>query len=141
MIEARHKVELAEFDFELENKSVTSCDSQSQHYFQKEIHQKPVVRSGSDHLANSLQNMSLKDHTNSIHHYNQVLPYSNPKWTSQSDTYLIHPDKHSKHIVENPLHPDKSAVSKTPSTISRIVKDPADIFIDLLVESEETIIR
>ena len=85
--------------------------------------------------------MSLKDHTNSIHHYNQVLPYSNPKRTSQSDTYLIHQDKHSKHIVENPLHSDKSAVSKTPSTISRIVKDPVDRFIDLLVEGEETIIK
>ena len=85
--------------------------------------------------------MSLKDHTNSIHHYNQVLPYSNPKWNSQSDKYFIYPDKHCKHIVENPLHSDKSAMSKTPSTISRIVKDPADIFIDLLVESEEIIIR
>ena len=70
LIEARYKVELAEFDFELENKSVTSCDSHLQHYFQREIHQKPVVRSGTYHLANSLQNMSLKDHANSIHHYN-----------------------------------------------------------------------
>ena len=136
LIEVRHKVELAEFDFELENKSVTSYDNQSQHNFQREIHQKPVVRSGSDHLANSLQNMSLKDHRNNIHHYNQVLPYSNLKQTSQSDTYLIHLDKHSKHIVENSLHPDKSAMSKTPSMISRIVKDPVDRFIELLVEGE-----
>ena len=64
MIVARHKVELAEFDFELENKSVTSYVSQSQNYFQRKIYQKPVVRSGSDHLANSLQNMSHKGHTN-----------------------------------------------------------------------------
>ena len=49
LIEARHKVELVEFDFKLENKSVTSCDSQLQHYFQREIHQKPVVRLGSVH--------------------------------------------------------------------------------------------
>ena len=46
LTEARHKVELAKFDFELENKSVTSYNSQSQHCFQREIHQKPVVRSG-----------------------------------------------------------------------------------------------
>ena len=70
LIEARHKVELVEFDFELENKPVISCDSQSQHYFRREIHQKPVVRSGSDHLVNSLQNTLLKDNTNSIHRYN-----------------------------------------------------------------------
>ena len=39
------------------------------------------------------------------------------------------------------MHPDKSAMSKTPSTISRIVKDPVDRFIDLLVDGEETIIK
>ena len=39
------------------------------------------------------------------------------------------------------MHPDKSAVSKTPSTISRIVKDPVDRFIDLLVGGEDTIIK
>ena len=113
MIVVRHKVELAEFDFELENKSVTSYVSQSQNYYQRKIYQKPVVRSGSDHLANSLQNMSHKGHTNSTHHYNQMLPYSNPKRTSQSDTYFIHQDKHSQHIIDNPLHPDKSTLSKT----------------------------
>ena len=85
--------------------------------------------------------MSLKYHANSIHRYNQALPYLNRNRTSQSDRYLIYPDKHSKNIVENPLHPDKSAVFKAPSTISRIVKDPVDRFIDLLPESEETIIK
>ena len=39
------------------------------------------------------------------------------------------------------MHPDKSAVPKTPSKISRIVKDPVDIHIDLLVEGKETTIR
>ena len=82
LIEARYKVELAEFDFKLENKSVTSCDSHLQHYFQREIHQKPVVRSGTYHLANSLQNMSLKDHANSIHHYNTQIQSRLHKVTS-----------------------------------------------------------
>ena len=41
----------------------------------------------------------------------------------------------------NPLHSNKSAVSKTPSTISRIVKEPVGRFIDLVVEGEETIIK
>ena len=110
-------VYMAGIYFELEKKSVTSYDSQSQQYFKREINQKPVVRSGSDYLANSQQNMSLKDHTDSIHRYNQMLSYSNPKRTSQSNTYLIHPEKHSLHVVDNLLHPNKSAVSKTPSTI------------------------
>ena len=70
-----------------------------------------------------------------------MLPYSNLTQTSQSDMYIIHPDKHSQHIVDNFLHPDKSAMSKTPSTIPRIVKDPVDRFIDLLVEGKETIIK
>ena len=83
--------------------------------------------------------MSGKDHTNSTNHYNQELPYSNPKRISQSDTYFIHPDKYSQHIADNPLHPDKLAMSKTTSTILRIVKEPVDRFIDFLVEGEETI--
>ena len=44
LIEGRQKVELTKFDFELENKSVTSYDSQSQHYFEGESYQKPLVR-------------------------------------------------------------------------------------------------
>ena len=48
LIEVRHKVELAGVDFELENKSVTSYESQWQHNFLRRIHQKPAIRPGSD---------------------------------------------------------------------------------------------
>ena len=46
-----------------------------QHSFQREIEQKLAIRSVSDNLADSLQNTSLKNHTNSTCHYNQELPY------------------------------------------------------------------
>ena len=48
LIEVRHKVELAGVDFELENKSVTSYESQWQDNFLGRIHHKPAIRSGSD---------------------------------------------------------------------------------------------
>ena len=41
MIEVRHKAELADFDFELKNKSIAFYDSQSQYYFQSKIHKNP----------------------------------------------------------------------------------------------------
>ena len=44
-------------------------------------------------------------------------------------TRLVHSDKHSQQIKDNLLHSNKSAVSKTPSTISQIVK----VLVDRLV--------
>ena len=36
-------------------------------------------------LENENENKLLKEHTKNIHHCNQVLSFSNPKWTSESD--------------------------------------------------------
>ena len=111
-----------------------------QHSFQREIEQKLAVRSGSDNLADSVQNTSLKNHTNSTYHYNQELPYSDSKCTSQNDTYLIQLEKHSQQTVDKPFHPDKSGMPN-PSAIQQIVKNLVVRFIDLLVEGEGTIVE
>ena len=36
-------------------------------------------------LENENENKLLKEHTKNMHHCNQVLSFSNPKWTSESN--------------------------------------------------------